>query len=517
MRRSIYVLSFDVIRDYPDVVRQEQPLKSPTVDLSNSILSIPVAVIRQLRELSREKTDQGRSARLTLNYLDSSRVSERIEDKTLCLPSLELSPEADGYSPMNAVLRAENALRDEFIVEVEAESAYRDQHWNGGGIHPIVLTNEPDLSLELKALGIKTQRFSYDRPHFTGRRVVTIPLTMLRDFLNFGRIEIDDWNQENRDAEPLRANEFIEFQLSEESDADAHEAQKLWEELERSNYKFRNIGRFDAGENAIVPLRHAYDAPVVPKNAGQAMYLEALMSPEISAVICSGPAGTGKTYFATLAGYHLTKNGKYIGLSVVPCTPIDTIGYLPGDLSEKMDPRIRPLKNALRNYFIEADPELAKRLAHLEQFGATDRAKNGQATDDMNAPNGSKSLKAKLEERVDLVYSNWFGAPIPVEHARGRDFSHEFVIYDEFEDQSIREANTLIKRLGTGGKIVITGDVNQIHAEHLSRANNGLSYAISLLAGSPMVACIEFTEDEVLRHPLVKYAIAREKKLGLAL
>ena len=100
---------------------------------------------------------------------------------------------------------------------------------------------------------------------------------------------------------------------------------------------------------------------------------------------------------------------------------------------------------------------------------------------------------------------------IPVEKAQGLSFSYELVLYDEFQDQNAKQADTLIKRLGTNGKIVITGDIKQVHAPYLDSSNNGLVYASQLLYDNPMVAQVHFTEEEVIRHPLVKLVAERQK------
>ena len=102
---------------------------------------------------------------------------------------------------------------------------------------------------------------------------------------------------------------------------------------------------------------------------------------------------------------------------------------------------------------------------------------------------------------------------MPVESARGRDFSYEIALYDEFQDQNVTQADTLIKRLGMNGKIVITGDVEQVHAPYLDSGNNGLVYATQLFYNNPMVAHVNFTEEEVIRHPLVKI-VAEQQKLA---
>ena len=101
----------------------------------------------------------------------------------------------------------------------------------------------------------------------------------------------------------LIANEFIVMRLDDEStypkDFDPN-----------NNPYFLHIGRYDKDQDAIVPLKYVSGFPILPKNAGQAIYAEALMDPDFAAVICTGPAGSGKTYMATVYGYNACKNGE---------------------------------------------------------------------------------------------------------------------------------------------------------------------------------------------------------------
>ena len=122
-----------------------------------------------------------------------------------------------------------------------------------------------------------------------------------------------------------------------------------------------------------------------------------------------------------------------------------------------------------------------------------------------------KSRKAKIIDEVEQLWTNWF-ENIPIAYARGRDFSHEIAIFDEFQDQNRKQADTLLKRIGQGGKIVITGDIEQIHAAYLDRDSNGITFARQLLANSPLVAQVTFTEEEVVRHPLVKMIAQRQRE-----
>lgn len=119
------------------------------------------------------------------------------------------------------------------------------------------------------------------------------------------------------------------------------------------------------------------------------------------------------------------------------------------------------------------------------------------------------SLKNRLEDRVENIWKNWFSS-IPVDKARGRTFSHRVAFYDEFQDQNARQADTLIKRIGKNGKMIITGDVEQVHVPWLDQSHNGLVYASRLLENYPEVAQVHFTEEEVVRHPLVKKIAERQ-------
>ena len=129
------------------------------------------------------------------------------------------------------------------------------------------------------------------------------------------------------------------------------------------------------------------------------------------------------------------------------------------------------------------------------------------------SPNGDRSekgsIKAKLKDLVDNIWENYF-SNIPIDRARGSDFTNELAIYDEFQDQNIAQADMLVKRVGEDGKIVITGDVDQIHAPYLDEHNNGLVYVSRLLRGASEVAQVHFTEDDVVRHSLVKEIARRQ-------
>ena len=546
--RPIFVLDTNVIIDYVDVIPGEdgKPPVEPTIDLSDAHIVIPSVVVRELSNFKKEKTDRGKTARTALKRLrklaehsfctlnesylldaaiepiccfeEDAEVSLRELKETFnseqlisILPvhknfrkSLPFHPsdtDMDGQIILTALtvgmIQHGLPIDGTADVQVVADSCFNDV---------ILVTNDNGLAIRARERGIRTERYGYKYPApYTGRRDVIVPKELFCEFINTGEIQLEMWEEYMPDEPELVPNEFIVMHLL--KSADYPPGFKPWEDP-----YFSHIGRYEIREEAIVRLRYARDFPVGIQNAGQAIYAEALMDPNISAVICVGPAGSGKTYMATVYGYNACKNGEYIGVTVVPCDSRSKLGALPGDLDEKMDPDVQPLKNALRNYLLNEDAQLKKELSNLKKFGTGSEGKKkakSQGYTCEDAPE-RRSIKAKLSDRVDLIWDNWF-SNIPIEHARGRDFSYELALYDEFQDQNISQADTLIKRLGADGKIIITGDIEQIHAPYIDPTSSGLTYASRILMGSPLVAQVCFTEEEVIRHPLVKMIATRQR------
>jgi len=196
---------------------------------------------------------------------------------------------------------------------------------------------------------------------------------------------------------------------------------------------------------------------IAPRSAGQADYVKAMREHEL--VFGLGPAGTGKTYLAVAAAIDLLMTGKVerIILSRPAVEAGERLGFLPGDLRDKVDPYLRPIFDAL-NDMLPAD-QLAKRLASGE---------------------------------IEVA---------PIAFMRGRTLSHAFVILDEAQNTSPVQMKMFLTRLGEGSRMVVTGDPTQVDLPPGSRS--GLSDALEALRGVDDVAIVRFTEKDVVRHPLV--------------
>ena len=529
--RPTYVIDTNVLVDYPDIIpngHSSHP-EAPTVDLEGAHLVIPSAVIRELSSFKKEKSDRGKVARVVLKRLrklmesglspmkDNYGLEAWIEKGGMLISvlpvhkdfkkSLPFSPsddDMDGQIILAALVVM--ALQRGFKVDGSMETP-KAVGLGSGVSNVTLLTNDNGLAIRARERGVKTSRYGYQYPEpYTGRRDIIVPKELFNEFLSFGRVSRERFEELMPKERKLVANEFIIMGL------------ENFEDCPRGfdptdNPYFSHIGRYDSDEDAIVPLKYVSSFPCQPKNAGQAIYAEALMNPTFAAVICSGPAGSGKTYMATIYGYYACRQGQYIGVSVVPCENRSKIGALPGDLDEKMDPDVQPLKNALRNYLLNEDKKFAKDLENLRKFGTGKKAaskSNASSEGDNGDGSEKRSIKEQLKDRVELIWNNWFSS-VPIENARGRDFAHELAIYDEIQDQNASQADTLIKRIGLAGKIVMAGDIYQIHAPYLDESNNGLVYASRMLYDHPMVAQVCFTEEEVVRHPLVKLVAERQK------
>ena len=521
--KPVYVIDTNILVDYPDIIPNgngTQELKEPTIDLSRAHIVIPTAVIRELSSFKKETNERGKAARVVLKRL--RRLVEGCSLKMMASYELEAGIEVKNqifsilpvhknfknslpFSPSDDDMDGQiilATLAAEFIsqgIPIDGTAGEeKAKTWESTGKIKL-LTNDNGLAIRASRRGVATSRYGHKLPApYTGRREIRVPDELLSYFIEEQSIERDIWEMYMNEKWDFVSNEFIVMKSA-------------CDYLDNSQEDplFRHIGRYDRQLDQIVGLEHLMEFPLSVTNAGQAIYAEALMNPKFSAVICTGPAGSGKTYMATIYGYYACKNGSYIGVTVVPCASQSRIGALPGDINDKMDPDVQPFKNALRNFLLKTDKVLKRELKDLKANGAmVPKPRTSGTNPDDEEDN--RSIGQKLCDRVNAIWDGWF-TNLPIETARGRDFSYELALYDEFQDQNITQADTLIKRLGMEGKIVITGDIYQVHAPYLDTDNNGIVYATQLLYDNPMVAKVQLKEEEVVRHPLVKTIAEKQK------
>lgn len=352
-----------------------------------------------------------------------------------------------------------------------------------------ILTCNNLVTILARANGIETRLFEFTKRLYTGRRDIIVPPDFYNSFLDSkDGIDHQIWQEYFPDEPELIANEFISMTPN-------LELNDLGISPARAQYA--HIGRFDQKANKIVHLTHYKNFGIRLKNEGQAMYAEAISNPDISVVFVTGSAGTGKTFLSVLGAIKACALGKFLQATVVPCS-IDvqrTLGFLPGDLDDKIGPNVEPIKNAIQNYVKLTNGKISKTLENTPN--SCDKQRN------------LKDSQNTIRTESDKLYNKHF-KNIPVEAARGLDFANMFVIYDEFQDQTPDQADMLLKRIAKDSKVVISGDIKQVHQHGLSKQNNGLSYAKQLCSGLPMVAQIELKDIEVVRSEFVQAIVARQ-------
>ncbi len=210
---------------------------------------------------------------------------------------------------------------------------------------------------------------------------------------------------------------------------------------------------------------------VSARTANQGAYIELIRKQEL--VFGVGPAGTGKTYLAVACAAEALMNGEVdrIILSRPAVEAGERLGFLPGDMKEKVDPYLRPLYDAL--YDMMPQSNVAKALA---------------------------------ENQIEIA---------PLAFMRGRTLASSFIILDEAQNTTPMQMKMFLTRLGEGSRMVITGDPSQIDLPY--GMTSGLDDALSVLDGVSGVGVTHFTTTDIVRHALVGRIVAAYDKKGIAI
>jgi len=221
------------------------------------------------------------------------------------------------------------------------------------------------------------------------------------------------------------------------------------------------LGRFESVSGTIKRIEKLKTYGIEPRNSEQTFSLDALLRPEVQLVALTGKAGTGKTLLALAAALQQEANFQQILLArpIVALSNRD-LGFLPGDVNEKIGPYMQPLfdnLSVIKNKFKSSSREYQQ----IEEMQRTEK----------------------------LVIT-------PLAYIRGRSLSNVFFIVDEAQNLSPHEIKTIITRAGEGTKFVFTGDIQQIDHPYLDMKSNGLSYLTDKMHGQEIFAHINLVKGE---------------------
>jgi len=398
-------------------------------------VAIPITVLEELDQFKRGNEDIHFQAREFLRRLDAL---------TGDVLSEEGSPLGPGMGAVRVVLgagRRNDAFLqdtpDHRILDTAIELKRR-----AGGKPVILVSKDTNLRMKAKSLGLPAQDYTSDKVEgfdklYTGRRVVEGVASELIDRLYApgGSLPAAELPLPDRP----RANE---------------------------NFVLRNgsksaLATFRRGDDSFHRVEKLSCYGITPRNAEQSFALKALTDENIKLVTLAGTAGTGKTLLALAAALECRQRYRQIMLArpVVPLSNRD-LGYLPGDISAKLDPYMQPLYDNLTviRHQCGDDTQAAQRITDMRD-----------------------------SEKLVIT---------PLAYIRGRSLQRMFFIVDEAQNLTPHEVKTIITRAGEGTKIVFTGDVAQIDQPYLDALSNGFSYLIQRMQGQPLAAHVTLEKGE---------------------
>ena len=403
---------------------------------NNSVL-IPIEVIEEIDRFKRESTELGQNARTVSRMLDGLRGEGRLSEGVR-LPNggkLKIVFQRNGQERNGHAVFSDNTV-DNRILSLAA-GIQKAQPKN-----PTILVSK-DINLRIKAdaLGLQAEDYETDRVHikdlYTGMVELLVSPDRLVSFRANGELELNGGKQ-------YFPNEFCTL-------------------TDETNLKRTALTKVDATGTKLLPIIDCREGVwgIKPRNREQHYAFDALLDDRVKLVTLMGKAGTGKTLLAMAAGLKRTVLDREFRRLVVARPTISMgkeLGFLPGSLEEKLAPWMQPIHDAL------------EMLSDLN-MGHDHR----RSTDLMRS--GSIVVEA-------------------LSYIRGRSIASQFMIVDEAQNLTPLEVKTIITRVGTGTKIVFTGDPYQIDNPYVDSSSNGFNYIVSKFRAERMAAHIELQKGE---------------------
>lgn len=406
---------------------------------------LPLTVIEEIDRFKKDQNENGRNARYFSRLIDGLRsggsLFKGIELENGGTFHVSVTKEYKG----NVGVGLKLDLNDNLILA----SALNLQE---AGENVTLITK--DINLRIKSDAVNIHAEDYETTDVTvdelysGQRVVQFDLEKIEEFEKERFLKLAPG-----DIPGIYPNEYLIL-------------------VDKNNPFKKVLGRFHAKKSGIVPLIKPKEGVwgIHPKNIEQQFALDALLNNEISLVSLVGKAGTGKTLLAIAAGLEcaITKQNFSRVLVSRPIVPMGRdLGFLPGDINEKLGPWMQPI------------------FDNIDFLFGNQRARNEMTTWDELINQGLLHVE-------------------PLTYIRGRSLPQQYMIVDESQNLTPHEIKTIITRAGEGTKIVLTGDSEQIDNPYLDSLNNGLVYTIDKLKGEEIVAHVKLQVGE--RSPLSEIA-----------
>ena len=406
---------------------------------------VPIFVLEEVDQFKKEASERGRNARELARMLDRLRSNGGHLAEGAALPNGGRLRVATAERTVPRTLR-ESQVADYLILMVAVD--VRNAHPSDP---TIFVTKDVNLRIRADSLGLTAMDFEAEErvsleELYSGMTEIPVSGADVDTFFSQGTLALSQ-------AE-LQPNQYV---LLRDIDSPSHSA----------------LGRFDKAQGKLVQLKKIRDGVwgIRPRNKEQHCALDLLLCDDIKLITLVGKAGTGKTMLALAAGLQkVVEENTYTKLLVSrPIFPLGRdVGYLPGDLEQKLNPWMQPIYDNVEFLMGLSKPE----------------RKNGRS----------------YRELIDLGFIEIE----PLTYIRGRSIPNQFIIVDEAQNLTPHEVKTIITRVGESTKIVLTGDPYQIDNPYVDATSNGLTTIVEKFKAEGVAGHVTLSKGE--RSPLAELA-----------
>jgi len=422
--RKVYVLDTNVLLHDP----------SSLLRFEDNQVVIPIDVIQEVDRFKHEQTERGHNAREVSRRLDCLRNGSSLAKGVELENGIELRVYCD---PQDAQLTM-GGKADNNILRI-AGTIQREQP----DVPVIIVTKDINLRIRADAMGLRAEDYESDRvvlaDLYTGHTEFTLPVSDVESLRQGGALAAPDG------GESLSPNQFV---LVKPDDGSKNTVLVRRDGVEPV---LRRLGQFEGGVCGIMP-----------RNKEQFYALDAMLDNRVKLVTVMGKAGTGKTLLAVAAALHqvlVRKKSRGVVVARPTIAVGKELGFLPGDIENKMAPWMRPIVDTIEFLF-----DSAKQIARKGDFHAL-----------------FKSGVIEIQ---------------PLSYIRGRSISNRFIVVDEAQNLSPLEVKTIITRVGYASRVVMTGDPYQIDNPYVDSASNGFNYLVNRFRPEAIAAHVELRRGE---------------------
>jgi PhoH-like ATPase len=401
---------------------------------SNNVL-IPIEVLEEIDRFKRESSELGQNARSVSRSLDALRAKGHLNKGVKLENGGTLRIVFHEKNGETKLPFENNSVDNRIITQAMSIKKLDTKH------AAILVTKDINLRIKADSLGLQAEDYETDRVLLTELYSGMIDLTVTADKLSRFRLDGElDLNGYGK----YFPNEYCTL-------------------TEESNPKRTALTKVDPTGTKLIPIIDSKEGVwgIKPRNREQHFAFDALLDDRVKLVTLMGKAGTGKTLLAMAAGLKRTVMDREFRRLVVARPTVSMgreLGFLPGSLEEKLAPWMQPIHDAL---------ELLSDL----NMGSDHR----RSTDLMRS--GTIMVEA-------------------LSYIRGRSIAHQYMVIDEAQNLTPLEVKTIITRVGTGTKIIFTGDPYQIDNPYVDSSSNGFNYIISKFRDQAISAHIELQKGE---------------------